>query len=192
MYYYYFLFENLKQLLTLSWFWSRLRSYASVDTVYVPAPFLSCRKHAIQRMPRIWHLPSRVGKTYECCTAWNMMDAKEQHQYSLFQCYCCDTKSGVRDLTSLIFSRLLLLLFCTAVTLPSYFEWGVHTIEKGTWQFRVRQFGNYLTLCNFCDFTSRFIYIWHSKVFKPINSFKCDVWFFFVEIFLSQELLSSK
>ena len=32
----------------------------------VTVPFLFCRKHTIQRMSRIWHLPSRVGNAYDC------------------------------------------------------------------------------------------------------------------------------
>ena len=37
----------------------------------------------------------------------------------------------------------------TAVTLNSFFEIGVHTIEKGTRHFGVRHVGSYLTLCLF-------------------------------------------
>jgi hypothetical protein len=150
---FFILFENLKQLLTLSWFWSRLRSYAGVDTVYVPAPFLSCRKHAIQRMPRIWHLPSRVGKTYECSSSWNMMDAKEQYQYSFCSSVTVATLSqGFGTWQSLIFSRLLLLFLSQQWLFFLVLEWGVHTIEKGTGLFRVWPVGNYLTLCIFLQF----------------------------------------
>ncbi len=127
------LFENLKQLLTLSWFWSRLRSYAGVDIVYVTAPFFSCRKHAIRCMPRIWQLPSQVGKTYECSSLWNMMDAKEQYQYS----FCSSVtvaglSQGFGTWQSLIFSCSLL-LFCyhsSDSLFFLFFEWGVHTIER--------------------------------------------------------------
>ena len=33
---------------------------------HVTVPFLFCRKHTIQRMSRIWHLPSWVGNAYDC------------------------------------------------------------------------------------------------------------------------------
>ncbi len=44
---------------------------------YVTLPFLFCRNHTIWCMPRIWHQPSQVGKTYEWFHCWNCVGSSE-------------------------------------------------------------------------------------------------------------------
>ena len=67
-------------------------------------------------------------------------------------CWGFEAQHGYRvgrtwsDLQSLVIPCFFFFLSTTAVTLP-FFEGGAHTIEQGTQQFGVRQFGNLLTLC---------------------------------------------
>ena len=87
-----FLFENLEQFQLLRGHGPRMRSYAGLSSFssvsqpcvtgiqnhdmfhsYVTLPSLFCRNHTIWHMPRIWHQPSQVGKTYEWFRYWNCM-----------------------------------------------------------------------------------------------------------------------
>jgi hypothetical protein len=67
------------------------------------------------------------------------------------------------------------------------FEGGAHTIERGTWQFRVQEFDSYLTLWFCAIFATRFVWSCWCKVsvFKPTIQ---DIFFHFIyKIFKSCE-----
>ena len=56
----------------------------------VTYPSFVCRKHTIQRMSRLSHLPSWVGKTYECSNFRNMRTIQEKNSVLiplLLQCH---------------------------------------------------------------------------------------------------------
>ena len=112
------------------------------------------RNLTIQRMSRVWHQPSRVSRTYGC--------SELEHGTCVPLCYCGDALPGVRNPTKVDFQSPVQPCLVSAVSAhtscnyssdhPFYslsLQGGVHTIEKGTRQFGVRQFGSYLTLCFF-------------------------------------------
>jgi len=55
---------------------TRIQNHDMIHS-YVTLPFLFCRNHTIWRMPRVWHQPSQVGKTYEWFHCWNCAGSSE-------------------------------------------------------------------------------------------------------------------
>ena len=118
---------------------------------YLTVPFFSFKKHPSCVCQEFDTSLAWVGKTYGCSIIWNMGNAWEQSPLAscvtvATPCWGFEAQHGYPAVPSMVWSpvacdTLLFFLSTTAVTLP-LFEGGAHTIEQGTRQFGVRQFGN--------------------------------------------------
>ena len=120
---------------------------------YLTVPFFSFKKHPSCVCQEFDTSLAWVGKTYGCFIIWNMGNAWEQCSSCFLVLLWRHRVGGSKpNMVTLLFpawSDLQLLVipcffsfYYSSDSSIFFFEGGAHTIEQGTRQFGVRQFGN--------------------------------------------------